>query len=36
MLSGFAAVVADDAAPVTGTWQLEHTATTAGATLACS
>lgn len=35
MLSRFAAVVADDAAPGTETWQPEQTATTAGATLAC-
>ena len=36
MLSGFASVVADDLAPHTATWQLEHTATSAGATLPCS
>ncbi|TVZ01784.1 hypothetical protein EAS64_30480 [Trebonia kvetii] len=36
MLSGFASVVADDLAPHTATWQLEHTATSAGATLSCA
>jgi hypothetical protein len=35
MLSGFATVFADDLAPGTETWQMENTATSAGATLAC-